>query len=87
MLNGGCEGGCARTALGGVRCVCAAPLRLAEDGRACEPPPSASAPACAPLHFHCAEGPCLPRELLCDSVRHCSDAPTASDENYAYCCQ
>lgn len=85
VLNGGCAELCARDLSGGVQCACAGSRRLAPDGRACEPGPAAAGAACPRDHFHCAEGPCLPEELVCDGVRHCSDAEDASDEDYAYC--
>lgn len=79
VLNGGCAEQC-RNESGVAACACGPGRALQADGRACAPPR-----ACGPGRWACAEGPCVPDELVCDGVPHCSDAATASDEDLYYC--
>lgn len=82
VLNGGCAELCRLDAGGAAACACGAGRVLGADGRAC----GAAESACAG-GWSCAEGACIPAELVCDGVPHCSDAPTASDEDLYYCSQ
>ncbi|XP_045762403.1 prolow-density lipoprotein receptor-related protein 1-like [Maniola jurtina] len=81
VANGGCAEACAVDASGHAACACGAGRVLARDGRACE----AAGGACGAGQFACAEGPCLPEELACDGVPHCSGDADASDEDLYYC--
>ncbi|CAB3232339.1 unnamed protein product [Arctia plantaginis] len=81
ILNGGCAELCTLDARGAAVCACGAGRALAPDERACKP---ANA-TCPPAHFACAEGPCVPEELVCDGVSHCSEGGDASDEDLYYC--
>ncbi|KAH9629928.1 hypothetical protein HF086_017443 [Spodoptera exigua] len=66
---------------GAAACSCGAGRELAPDGRACVP----AAAACPAGQWGCAEGACIPDDLVCDGVPHCSDSPSASDEDLYYC--
>lgn len=80
-FNGGCSDVCTFNATGGISCGCRAGALLAPDGLSCVP----AERRCADGQFACAEGPCVPAELVCDGVRHCSDRADASDEDLYYC--
>ncbi|CAH0696500.1 unnamed protein product [Spodoptera exigua] len=80
-LNGGCAELCHMDAHGAAACSCGAGRELAPDGRACVP----AAAACPAGQWGCAEGACIPDDLVCDGVPHCSDSPSASDEDLYYC--
>ncbi|VVC90255.1 unnamed protein product [Leptidea sinapis] len=81
VRNGGCAEACHVTAEGHAACACGAGRRLARDGRTCHVP----AAACPAGMFECEEGGCLPQELVCDGVSHCSSDAPASDEDLYYC--
>lgn len=80
-LNGGCADSCTADAAGRAACSCGPGRALAADRRSCRP----AALACPDGQFACAEGRCLPAELVCDGVRHCSDRADTSDEDLFYC--
>lgn len=87
--NGGCAEWCARGERGGALCACGRGRALAGDGRACVPAGAARCAGAGPGagQFACAEGGCVPEELACDGVPHCSEAADASDEDLFYCSQ
>ncbi|KPJ14346.1 Low-density lipoprotein receptor-related protein 1 [Papilio machaon] len=86
ILNGGCAELCSVSAEGEVRCACGAGRELARDGLACSGVGvGVGRAACAVGEFACAEGGCVPLDLVCDGVPHCSDGQDASDEDLYYC--
>lgn len=79
VVNGGCHELCGLSASGVVQCSCVDGHRLAEDGKRCYTKPK----ACDTENtFRCTDGSCVPFNLTCDGVPHCSDQ---SDEEPGYC--
>lgn len=76
-LNGGCEELCNLNASGSVQCSCVEG-RLAEDGKRCYN----AKQTCTDSSFRCSDGGCVPFQLTCDSIPHCTDG---SDEEPGYC--
>ncbi|XP_045484331.1 low-density lipoprotein receptor-related protein 1B [Pieris rapae] len=81
VMNGGCAELCEISANGHATCACESGRVLARDGRACHP----AHDVCPHDMFACAEGACLPAQLVCDGVNHCSPDADASDEDIYYC--
>lgn len=82
ILNGGCAELCTLSPAGQVACACGAGRELARDGLACA---GAGRAACEAGQWPCAEGGCVPLDLVCDGVPHCGDGQDASDEDLYYC--
>ncbi|XP_068625234.1 prolow-density lipoprotein receptor-related protein 1 [Battus philenor] len=81
ILNGGCAELCAVSSDGHVQCACGEGRTLARDGLSC----AAARASCEHEQFACAEGGCIPLDLVCDGVPHCGDSLDASDEDLYYC--
>ncbi|KAJ2941219.1 hypothetical protein O0L34_g3415 [Tuta absoluta] len=81
ILNGGCAEICSMDEGGRSLCSCGDGRELAADKHSCRP----RSTSCAAGQFACAEGLCIPPELVCDGVPHCSDTTDASDEDLYYC--
>ncbi|XP_049880284.1 low-density lipoprotein receptor-related protein 1 [Pectinophora gossypiella] len=81
VLNGGCAEICTMDESGLASCHCGAGRELSSDLHSCRPLDS----VCADNQFSCAEGACIPNELVCDGVPHCSDTTDASDEDLYFC--
>ncbi|KAJ2938963.1 hypothetical protein O0L34_g17775 [Tuta absoluta] len=81
ILNGGCAEICSMDEGGRSLCSCGEGRELAADKHSCRP----RSTRCAAGQFACAEGLCIPPELVCDGVPHCSDTTDASDEDLYYC--
>lgn len=77
-LNGGCEELCGLTPSATVQCSCTEGRVLAEDGRRCFSKHS----VCTDDSFRCSDGGCVPFQLTCDGIPHCTDN---SDEEPGYC--
>lgn len=75
-----CEELCTISANGAVECACIEGRILAEDGRHCYSVNHVS--NCTDKSFRCSDGGCVPFQLTCDGVTHCSDG---SDEEAGYC--
>ncbi|XP_063629184.1 prolow-density lipoprotein receptor-related protein 1-like [Cydia splendana] len=78
-LNGGCAELCTLSAEG-VVCACRPGRELNPDRSSCRP----TATHCEDGQFACAEGLCIPEELVCDGVNNCGSRD-ASDEDLYYC--
>ncbi|KAI5636202.1 low-density lipoprotein receptor domain class A domain-containing protein [Phthorimaea operculella] len=81
ILNGGCAEICNMDEAGRSFCSCGDGRELTVDKHSCRPKYS----SCADGQFACAEGLCIPMDLVCDGVPHCSDTTDASDEDLYYC--
>ncbi|XP_048001348.1 prolow-density lipoprotein receptor-related protein 1 [Leguminivora glycinivorella] len=79
ILNGGCAELCTLSAEG-VVCACRPGRELNPDRSSCRP----TATHCEDGQFACAEGLCIPEELVCDGVNNCGSRD-ASDEDLYYC--
>ena len=79
--NGGCSHVCLVAPGNKTECRCPTGLRLrlANNDRSCVP---TTAPRCNATQFSCANGNCISKRFLCDSVDHCGDN---SDEAVNYC--
>ncbi|KAF5306597.1 hypothetical protein FQR65_LT18530 [Abscondita terminalis] len=77
-LNGGCEEICSLTPSATIQCSCTEGRILADDGRRC----LSKLSSCTDDSFRCSDGGCVPFQLTCDSITHCSDG---SDEEPGYC--
>ncbi|KAF5294104.1 hypothetical protein FQR65_LT10928 [Abscondita terminalis] len=61
-----------------IQCSCTEGRILADDGRRC----LSKLSSCTDDSFRCSDGGCVPFQLTCDSITHCSDG---SDEEPGYC--
>ncbi|KAB0803781.1 hypothetical protein PPYR_00751 [Photinus pyralis] len=77
-LNGGCEEICSLTPEATVQCACLEGRILADDGRRC----FSKLSSCTDESFRCSDGGCVPFQVTCDGIVHCSDG---SDEEPGYC--
>lgn len=77
VLNGGCEDACFFVN-GKIKCECTSG-RLAADGKRCI---SLIPPQCPSGQFKCKSKECIPFELTCDGINHCTGG---DDENIDYC--
>lgn len=80
-MNGGCEDICQVNDTGIVVCKCRDGRRLLEDGYRCVST-APDQPKCSDSEFTCSEKQCIPYEVTCDGIYHCSDK---SDEDPIYC--
>jgi low density lipoprotein-related protein 2 len=84
IYNGGCSHIC--TVAPGNKTECRCPfgqrLRLTNNDRTCSLITSLTTPRCNATQFTCANGQCISKRFVCDTVHHCSDS---SDENQNYC--
>lgn len=79
-LNTYCEELCTTSASGVMECACLEGRVLSEDGQHCHTIDRLT--NCTKDSFRCSDGGCVPFELTCDTIAHCSDS---SDEEPGYC--
>ena len=79
--NGGCSHICLVAPGNKTECRCPTGLnlRFANNDRSCVP---VTAPRCNATQFSCANGNCINKRFVCDSIDHCGDK---SDESVNYC--
>lgn len=68
LLNGGCEDACF-VINGKIKCECTSG-KLAADGKHCI---QVQTPRCPTGQYRCKSSECIPIELTCDQINHCSD--------------
>ncbi|XP_075238130.1 LDL receptor protein 1 isoform X2 [Lycorma delicatula] len=79
VLNGGCEDQCSLEANGHQFCSCYPGRILLSDGKRCA---TKTATNCTQSEFRCSDYGCIPYQMTCDGINHCTDG---SDEESTYC--